>query len=439
MSKPRSHGTISGKPHHVLIANYSGYIVGDDAMFDVLLDCVGRACGQDVVVHALTAMPERTRQRYPAIATVDHIYEYTHSRASRQRVLSMLAHADLVIIGGGDIVEGQLALVLLTGIAALMGIPVAFAGVGVLMPSGKRRQHMLRWTLNRARFVATRDAESAELLEALGISRPLLVTIPDLAIGIETLRHGGAHHLLARENIRVARPYIALNLRPPEPNQYRMTWGDAEYDAVARVCQTLVDRDGYDLVCIPLLTRAADPPLESDVPSDDALMLDLARRVERPEHVHVLRGDYRPHEVATILRDAQLAIGMRLHFIVLAAAVQVPMVALNYARKVRAFMSHAGIEQYCIDVAGLDSQSLRCRVKRAIVERDELTRSLSIWHDEAKTQLAALEPMLTSLAADGGAASHLRRTLGRVGAGAVLSVAQAYGTARRSLDRLAHR
>jgi polysaccharide pyruvyl transferase WcaK-like protein len=413
----------------VVIANYSGYIVGDDAIFEALLATIYRAYGRAVIVDALTAMPRRTRERY-AVDEVDHVYEYLRSRASRRRVREMIARADLLVIGGGDIVEGQLAQLVLVALATLLGTPVLYAGVGVLLPSARRRQQMLRWSAGQARYIATRDTASENVLRNLGVRGRTLQTLTDLAVDLEQPELGDGKRLLAEAGIVQSRPYVALNLRPPDAAQYAMDWSDSEYAAIVGVCRDLVDREGCDIVCVPLVSSAARPPLPPGTPADDELMLVLAAWIGRPDRVHVLRGDYRPREIAALLSEADLALGMRLHFLLLAATCGTPFVGLSYARKVRAFMQSVGLERFCLDVAGLDAKALDSVVVDARAQRHELARGLATWRDDARIRLRGLDSALVTYASEASSRPRVRQIVAGKVAQVLLSTIHWYGRLR---------
>lgn len=385
----------SQPPGRVAIANYSGYIVGDDAIFEALIGMVQRAYDRPVMLDALTALPERTAKRYP-VEVVDHIYYFLRSAASRARVISMIARADLLLIGGGDIIEGQQAILLLVALAAVAGTPVAFVGVGVIEPQQPRYRQFLRRSANLTAYIATRDSESQHLLTEMGVHRPTMQTLPDLAVAIEPAAET-ATTLLAAENITLRRPYVAVNVRAPEQEQYGTSWGDAEYEAIVRVCQNIIDDDGMDIVCVPFVCAAAYPSHDEATSCDDILMLELARRINRDGRVHVSRADRHPSEVAALLRDAHLAIGMRLHFLILAASAGTPVVALSYARKVRAFMSSIGLDHLCVNIEGLDTATLTARVAQAQADHAHIAEQLTAWCRQARAELTTIEARINEL------------------------------------------
>ncbi len=401
------------QPKHILVVNYSGFILGDDAIFEGLLGILNAAFGPGLVIEALTAMPERTLQRYPVVSKAHHIYDYLDSFHQRRDVKDMVSRADLIVVGGGDIIEGQLALTVLAALAWLIETPVVFCGVGVLMPESRNSRLMLRWSLKRANFTATRDAGSLKLLHSMGIHRPNIKILPDLAIALK--KDGpNLECLLEREGLRLSRPYIVLNLRSPDPQQYKTNWGEPQFETLALTCREVIDRYGYSLVCVSLVMGKNQPIQYQNQIGDDRLLAEFAEQIGRPQYVHVLQADYYPQELATILGGAQFAIGMRLHFLILASSNFVPVIALDYAPKVRAFMQSAGLDQYCLNLADLNSETILGTVDRLENCREIIKQQLVNWHQESQAQLATLGPILTALTAQYRFSRTIKRLLSGV-------------------------
>lgn len=418
----------------VAIANYSGYIVGDDAMFESLLSIIQRACGPHTTIDALTAVPGQTRKQY-AVGQTTHIYEYNTTAEDRRRAISIVSQADLLLIGGGDLIEGQSALAILVLLARMFGTPVGYVGVGVLVPESKRGRQRLRWSAKRTDFIVTRDTASAETLRELGVDRPREIQVlPDLAVGLEryAAESGTIRELvLEREGIALPCRFVAVNLRAPETTQYAATWGDAEYQMLADVCRKLVDEQGVDIVGVPLVRRATDPFQGAYGEGDDELLTSFAALVNRPGHVHVLREEYRPVEIVHILEQSEMAIGMRLHFLVLSASAGVPVIALSYAGKVRSFMQTIGQEHLCVEAGEMDAAQLAAAVATADAQQQEIRAQLAQWRKEALCQLAWFEKLVGTWTAHHAPLRRMRRLCLRPVALALLTGIHMSGGLRR--------
>jgi polysaccharide pyruvyl transferase WcaK-like protein len=67
-------------------------------------------------------------------------------------------------------------------------------------------------------------------------------------------------------------------------------------------------------------------------------------RMNAPDRARVLHGTYGPREVLGLMHHMDLAVGMRLHFLVFAALSGVPFLPLPYAGKVADFARTLGIQ-----------------------------------------------------------------------------------------------
>lgn len=70
----------------------------------------------------------------------------------------------------------------------------------------------------------------------------------------------------------------------------------------------------------------------------------VVARMLRAERATVLRGQYTPGQLLSLVGRFDFAVGMRLHFLIFAALQGVPFVALPYASKVRGFLADLGLE-----------------------------------------------------------------------------------------------
>jgi polysaccharide pyruvyl transferase WcaK-like protein len=63
----------------------------------------------------------------------------------------------------------------------------------------------------------------------------------------------------------------------------------------------------------------------------------------KPQNAWVLKGDYSPGQLLSIIGKFDFAVGMRLHFLIFAALQRVPFVALPYSSKVAGFLEDMDI------------------------------------------------------------------------------------------------
>jgi polysaccharide pyruvyl transferase WcaK-like protein len=97
---------------------------------------------------------------------------------------------------------------------------------------------------------------------------------------------------------------------------------------LANAADFIVDRYDADVVFVPMERQVRD------VQHSHAVIAGMLR----PQRASVLKGDYSAGELLSLVGRFELAIGMRLHFLLFAALQNVPFVALPYAGKVSGFL-----------------------------------------------------------------------------------------------------
>jgi polysaccharide pyruvyl transferase WcaK-like protein len=66
-------------------------------------------------------------------------------------------------------------------------------------------------------------------------------------------------------------------------------------------------------------------------------------RMAAPQRAHVLRYAHAPRQVLGLMSRFEMAVGMRLHFLIFAALARVPLMALPYASKVADLLDALGL------------------------------------------------------------------------------------------------
>ena len=103
----------------------------------------------------------------------------------------------------------------------------------------------------------------------------------------------------------------------------------AHYFALlANAADFMIDRLDAHMVFVPLERRHLDLQHSHAVVAE----------IKGAERASVLKGEYTPRQMITLIQQFQLAVGMRLHFLIFAALGCVPLVALPYASKVHGLL-----------------------------------------------------------------------------------------------------
>jgi len=343
----------------VLCGYYGKGNAGDEALLASLLQMLP----QGVTPLVLSGNPTETRKRYK-VQSCD--------RNSAFRVLKAMRNSDFFIWGGGSLIQdvtsaaSPLYYAGLMGLARQLGLKtIAWAqGIGPLKRELTRR--VARQSFASCTAVSVRDRGSAELLADWKI--PFIIA-PDPVWALDSSPVQGLWDLPA--------PRVAVTLRShPALTPERL----------ANLTEALINFQKATQACILLVPFQASQDLsiaesiQSQLPGSNQIF-----QIEDPR------------ELKGLFRGVEMAIGMRYHSLIMAAAAECRCFALSYDPKVSQLMtdldlpgwelaqlpddpsiiSQAWLEHYA-NGDPLSSDQIQSLVDRALMHRDLLTQALSI-------------------------------------------------------------
>jgi polysaccharide pyruvyl transferase WcaK-like protein len=100
---------------------------------------------------------------------------------------------------------------------------------------------------------------------------------------------------------------------------------------LADAADFIVARFGADVLFVPMERQ--------DIGESHRVVAAMAT----PERAWVLRASYEPRRVLGLVHHLDMAVGMRLHFLLFAALANVPLMPLPYASKVSALLDRLGV------------------------------------------------------------------------------------------------
>ena len=336
-----------GRAEIGVCGSYGGLNLGDEAILAVVLGELRARLPAAVTVFSRD--PRDTRARHGAERVVN-----LHD-VPRDEMEEAIAGLDLLVVGGGGLLYDREAARFLrpAEIALEYSVPVATWAIGAGPLSRADDRDLVRRVLDRARLVTVRDRSSRLLLEEIGLSRPVLVTAdPGFLLAPEPF----TDEMLAVEGIDPDLPLVGVSLREPGP-------AAPDLDLVR--CHALV-ADAVDFVIARTGATVLFVPMEhGDLHEAHA----VAARVNQVDRVRFVTGSYSAGEIRGLIGRLDLAIGMRLHFLLFAAAAQVPLVGLTYGSKVAELLREIGAPMP--PVRELGAGRLLAALDRAWDERGE--------------------------------------------------------------------
>lgn len=305
-----------------VLGSYGGRNLGDEAILTGLLaDLQKQEPNARIIVFSRN--PDHTRSAHPEVEAVPW------EGVSRTDSSPVLAQLDLLILGGGGILYDREArrYLRVVRVAQERGLPLLTYAVGVGPLSEIVDTGMVRETLAGATQVTVRDQESRMLLEEAGLLNPITVTA-DPAFLLEA--EDFPAHLLREEGVPAGRRLVGMSVREPGRAAERLDV-DGYHRLLAQIGDFLVHRIDADVLFVPME--------RDDIRHSHGVLSHMIAA----ERGRILHGSYSPQQVLGLMRHFDLAVGMRLHFLIFAAMVNTPFLPLPYAGKVFDLAQRLGV------------------------------------------------------------------------------------------------
>ncbi len=301
----------------VVISGYYGFKNnGDEAMlYSILHTLKKKISGLEVTV--LSKSPSETTRLHQVKAI---------SRYQIGRIIRELKKSDLLISGSGGLLQdttGPNSILYYLGIvflAKMLGKPVVFysQGVGPVRTFWGRK--MMRLVANCVDLITVRDEESLSELKLLQITRPPIHVTADTALCLQPEEidlHLG-QEILAGLALDQNKPLVGFSVRH---------WKDCQdYKRIIARAGDYLSEHGMQVLFLPM-----------HYPGDVEISQEIADLMQYP--CTVIDRELNFREMFSLMRHLRAVIGMRLHFLVFAALLNIPMTGISYDPKVESFLN----------------------------------------------------------------------------------------------------
>ena len=370
----RRHARSSRRRDGVIVCGaYGQNNAGDEAVLKAMLAEL-RSIDPDLPLWVMTRKPKQTRKS----CRVGTIFTFNIPAFCRR-----MRKCRLYANGGGSLMQDvtsnrSLWFYLFTLFAAKhMGCRVMMYGCGIGPIQSPRNQKRAGRIIDRnADVITLRDRLSRQELESLGVKRPRIELAADPAVSLLPAPTEEAEAILEQAGLRPreGQRYLGVTVRPWPGFQDKLS-------AFAQAIDYAYEQHGLLPVFIPIESR-----------SDVAAAKQVATLLQKAPAA-ILSSCASPELAIALSARMDVALSMRLHALIFAAARGVPLVGVVYDPKVSAFLDSVDQDLY-VRLDQLTAQGLRTLLDAAVGRiRDRAAL-------EAKTaRLVELEDVNRTLAA----------------------------------------
>jgi len=296
----------------ILISGYYGFDnAGDEAVLQAIIDALKQQ-DADITPIVLSANPDKTAKQYKVEAV---------NRFAFKEVTQAIKEADGLISGGGSLLQDQTGLLTIPyyigiiKLAHLFNKPTFIYAQGIGPVNRKLYYPMIRNAFNKSKYISVRDKDSAMLLKEIGIPLNRVDIVTDPVLNLEPISKECVSDIFIKEGI--TKPPILISVRFwKEDNTY--------LEEIARAADELV-RMGEQVAFVPM-----------HEPTDREASEFVLNRMEEEAS---LFGSYDARAILGIMGESKCVIGMRLHSLIFAAAMGVPVIGVSYDPKIDTFLA----------------------------------------------------------------------------------------------------
>lgn len=341
----------------IVICGYHGFAnSGDEALLKAMIDILRRK-HTDIQITVLSMHPESTEKLY----NVKSVYRYNLFKVYR-----LFKNSDLFLFGGGSLLQdvtSQRSLsyyLTILNMALRSGIKVMLYGNGIGPLEHPKSRKKTAKTLNKVDLITLRDDLSDKLLAEIGVNKPPIhiTADPAFTLSFDDLPKNDA--LLTEAGIEAGRKYAVIAVREWKNSV------DSFTDILASYCDGLFEKHGITPLFLPMQYK-----------EDEILANEIITKMRT--NGFMIRRPLEVDEIFSLIGFSTLSVGMRLHTLIYATTLGVPVIALSYDPKVTAFMQSIH-QPLCIDVERLELDILSNASDKLISElsqrREDIMDSL---------------------------------------------------------------
>lgn len=305
----------------IVISGYYGFAnAGDEAMLTSIVRAL-RGVQPEIDLTVISGNPAETSAKHK----VKSIYRFNFFK-----IYNALKNADMLLSGGGSLLQDVTSLrslfyylfIILMGKMAGKKVMLYSHGIGPIR--NKLARKLTRIVCGKADLITVRDADSQNELLKMGLSGKNIIVTADSVLALPVADKAIGQKILQNAGIDINRPVLGISVRP---------WANDIncFKVIAAALKQFKSEHDAQIVLLPL-----------QYPADLKSCAAVNSFLKDEKDIYFLDSAYNTEEILSLIGNFKLLLGMRLHALVFAAVMKVPLLAISYDPKVDAFVNTAG-------------------------------------------------------------------------------------------------
>lgn len=388
---------MASRSVQIVISGYYGFRnSGDEAVLKSILNSLAAqeaAEGIRIVPVVLSNDPEWTARMY----NVRSVH-----RMKLAEIRQLMKESDGMISGGGSLLQDSTGLLTIPYYLGIVHIaqwarkPVFIYAQGV---GPVQRPFFFKWIRNvfrKSAYISVRDQESAALLGRMGIEADRVSVVADPVMGL-TLPETGTEHV---DDTQAASLHTGIaDLTEESESHQPSNLSDRDYELpIIGIAIRFWDKQRRELdgIADGLKQLANTRPvhlrfLPFHLPEDEQASAYVIERIgdlnANGSFISIAQQVTDPQQMLAEVNKCDLMLGMRLHSLIYAASLQVPLLGISYDPKIDQFLNRLHIQPTGTSTA-VNSDHLRAEMT-ALLDQSQQWKQEKAPYIEALKQDAA--------------------------------------------------
>ncbi|MBQ3179691.1 MAG: polysaccharide pyruvyl transferase CsaB [Clostridia bacterium] len=350
---------VSDGESDVILSGYYGFgNMGDESLLSVISASLAKAC-PGVKITALTRFPKKDAYR-TGLRCVNRMKLFS--------VWREMGRGKLFLSGGGSLLQDATSgkslqyYTLLLSLAKKRGMQTMVYANGIGPIRREKNRALTGKTVSACDRISVRDPDSLEELAAMGVDRAKIRLSADPAFLLVPPAKEERTKILRRLGLADLEEgrYVVLSLR--RLGRGREHEGDIRLAGEAgKLCDILQQKFGLTAVLVPMQ------------PQNDAAICAMAAEGASADvrTIHPVSAE----DMLAVTAGAKMAVGMRLHCLIYAAAAGVPVIGLSYDPKIDALMKCLH-QPYVYDAGTAEAETLAAAVEEVLQKEDAVRETI---------------------------------------------------------------